>query len=1325
MTLAADQRNAFEQASRGYPFPVAVACRRFLDSPPKDDWQEWERLSRDVLPAVLQYLSHLLLSDLVATERKPPRLFHRIESILSRPLTGHYVGFLRDTAVYYRDENLVCAVPELISFVLAADADCSLTGDGKPLLGTLVDYRNLWAHGRPENTKVTAEIVEVIRRLTTRLLEEIRFLTRYPLQLGDGPALMGSELPELPKESMPLVVITAGAVPLRPLLLKLKGSDLAQLDEADLSGMRLGYRGSSGYTRLQKKDLKSGDGAKLFEEMKALVSRVRAVDAVLESPDWTTFNERSAVVTDRVLALYEEMRKYVPRWYVPRPGWHGPEGLFRKFLDSDRSLLAISGVQGTGKSALAANLAAEAREAGHAVLFINAQRFTFADVSWTGTPYPGYFASLLHYSSPFDRPAFARILKTAEPGKQVVLFIEAINEVDGIESKWNRFRAMELLLEWLVSIAQPGLKVVLSFRVDAYEEYEYLQAEELPPTLGSIAYPGNHPTQRWVIELEPFDEAQAEALFHHLQKEPQFGMAPAMSWEEIRRGLGEHLAEFTDNPLLFTILLRVHHGVKETRTGTREELFSTYAAKLSGAAGVARRPWYRRLWGFVRNGNITPHESFLKVLLEKMAEVGNSALPLESLGPMRTARDRRLLAFVRDPSSTAYQDLLDGGLLVEEKVEVEQADGSRTSTRLGFVSELMGSALACIERKVKRRGAFRKLVLALVGLWIVLPLCLRLGMSIHFHYGRWGHTGFPWLSSFLLSSTWKTFCPWYLVLGASVSVLFAALTAAEIKISVPAEALGLLESGAYSKQNNAGVRLLAVSAITGVATVVLISLVTLLCNVEPSLPLVAAGLGAILCQSWVLGHIHLFMYAGGSLAVPQRLSRRTNRNLVEVYRGGHLRKTRAGFAVIGLASVLIAIAWNRLEIPPQAPPANLPVAMSLDDLRQGRLIRGYAVGMSSLSLFGDGAPLWLGLGLVLGVLALCIGGVLLVPALSWAEGRPPRHAVHAWRKTAVLTTLAVLASAGMGFLLDWSWRHQRPRPMAEVSRLTSELRRSGVVLKESMFTADDYGRVEQLELRQRTTSNSVCKVVSRLRHLKVLILPDSTRGVVDLSGMHALERLEGPAAALRGLSRPPLSGLNLLGDTDFATIAGSPTVRDLGLMSTFRGAELLPEKFPLLSSISFDDSVMGNDPVDIPLVWQNQVLSVRGDASPQLKWLRPSHAAAIVSLAKPPSEDTQNMDLLTRLWLPSLAWNPLVLRHAPHLRWLILSSSRMDLVPLAWWGSLREVVEQSLPELGSLDIVVDGMPKHAAVGRDKVLKLLDSIVKDPQGLGLKPLVRRG
>ena len=694
-------KKRLEEGAASFPHPIAAACRRYLAAA-ADPWRQWESLSRDALQSALHYLAHLLLSDLVALGQRPPHLYHRIQSILGRPMAGHYVGFLRETARYYREAKLAGAFPELIEFLLAAEVDASLLGDGRALLGLLVDYRNLWAHGKIDDPAAIERNVEHVGGLTERLLRELRFLERYPLAYEDGRSLMGSAPATLDATARPLVVITAGGRSLRPLLLKLRGADLVLLEEADVQNMKLGFRGGISYHRFTKKHLRSGDAARVFEELKDLLARVRSDEAVLPRPDWDSFRERASVLTDRTLSRYVDMRKYVPEWYVPRPEWEGEASVFRRFMDSDRTLLAISGVQGTGKSALVCRLANECRDEGNAVLFINAQRFTFADVTWSENPFPDYFARHLHYESGFDAEGLRRLVKSAPPTKRVVLFVDAINEVDGIETKWNRFRAMELMLEWICDVACPGLKIVLSFRLDAYEEFGYLERDEVPGRIDGVAWPGTNPSKRWVTDLVPFDDAQARSLYEKLQGQPQHGMAPAMAWPEIESGLGDELGEFSSNPLLFLVFLRSHHLATSVVTRDRDELFTRYAARLTGADEAAKRPWWRRMISFLIDGNVTRKERFLADMIDRMAVEGGAAFLVERLEPARNARDRRLAAAIDSPDNPAFVDLREGGLVAEEKIEVVR-DGEETVTRrITFVGELMATAMRGVELKVRR-----------------------------------------------------------------------------------------------------------------------------------------------------------------------------------------------------------------------------------------------------------------------------------------------------------------------------------------------------------------------------------------------------------------------------------------------------------------------------------------------------------------------------------------------------------------------------------------------------------------------------------------------
>ena len=558
------------EAATRYPFPIAYACRRLVDKPPADLWLEWETLSRDVLQAVLHFLSHILLTNLVNTGRQPAHLYHRIQAILSQPTAGHYVGFLRETARYYQSEGLDSTMPELIELLLASEVTKEvLEEENKPLIGLLVEYRNLWAHGRVSDESILTETVDRVRTLTEKLLESLEFLTRYPLELEDGRDLMGADPPALTREPS-LVFVGVGKHERRevwPLLLKLRDQDLLLLEDHDLRRLKVAYRGSETYRRLTKRQTRSGEGAKLVEDLAGLLKRVRAVEAVLPHPDWGTFRERASVVTELTLSQYEDRRKYVPELFVPRPAWEAEGNTFDEFLRSERSLLTISGVQGTGKSALVAHLARRCLDDDHAVLLVNAQRFTYSEVSHSGNPFSLFFANLLHYDCSLDGKAFGRILKMGPKDRKGVIFIDAINEVEGLGVRWNRFRAFELVLDWIAGIAQPGLKVVLSFRLDAYEEFGYPQADTLPETLESFAFPGDNARHGWVTDLEPFGEAEARVLFEKHQADDEYGMAPAMSWSDILAGLADDLGAITENPLIFSIFLKSHHRATTVRTG--------------------------------------------------------------------------------------------------------------------------------------------------------------------------------------------------------------------------------------------------------------------------------------------------------------------------------------------------------------------------------------------------------------------------------------------------------------------------------------------------------------------------------------------------------------------------------------------------------------------------------------------------------------------------------------------------------------------------------------------------------------------------------------
>jgi len=155
----------FGKKSLLFPYPISSSLNKYSVTVFRDPLEEWEFLSVRILHPVLMYLSHMLLSDLVSTGCQPSHLYHRIQDVLSRPMMGHYAGFLRETARYYRAEGMNSRVPELIGFLVASDVDCTILGEGRALLGELVEYRNLVADGRIDNARMVGDCLSKGKRL--------------------------------------------------------------------------------------------------------------------------------------------------------------------------------------------------------------------------------------------------------------------------------------------------------------------------------------------------------------------------------------------------------------------------------------------------------------------------------------------------------------------------------------------------------------------------------------------------------------------------------------------------------------------------------------------------------------------------------------------------------------------------------------------------------------------------------------------------------------------------------------------------------------------------------------------------------------------------------------------------------------------------------------------------------------------------------------------------------------------------------------------------------------------------------------------------------
>jgi hypothetical protein len=1288
-----------------YPYPIAAACRKLRETIFQDAWEEWEVLSRDVLQAVLKYCAHLLLSDLAAAEQRPPLLYHRIQSILSRPMAGHYVGFLRETALHYRREGVRSAVPELIAFVLASEVE----GE-EQLLAQLVSYRNVWAHGRVDDEAVIGKSLDHIRRLTAELLERLRFLADYRLVVGDASPLMGASPEELGEREDLTAAVVVGETVVRPLLLKLAGTDLVMLEDADLQGGRLVYRGHSTYRRFTKKQLNAGEPSRILDDLRALLRRVRAETALLPRPDWETFRERSAVVTDRTLSSYQDIGKYNADTYISRPQWDGDDGVLDRFLSSDRGVLAVAAEQGCGKSALMAHLADRARSAEHAVLFLNAQRLTYADPA-ADDPVAVYLADLLHFEGGLGGDSMRRLTKAAPQGERVVFLFDAVNEVDGLSPRWNRFRVMEKLLEWARRVADAGGKVILTFRANAYLPYGYLVPEELPEGLGTLAWGQEgltHPELPWAVRLGDFTEDQARAYFECQRARPRGGMAPEMTWEHVREALGERLAYYVSNPLLLGIFLRCHHGRRTLLAVEPEDLFQRYADRLTGAASQADRPLLTRAWGWLRTGNITTKERFLADVMSKMASSGGAAFLQEDLDP-GVKRDRRLLSVMEDADETALDDLKEGGLLAVEHIETVEGDRQILSRRISFVAELASAVMSGVERKawyadrkVAAVGSVAQMAMAFAACWVILLL----GRNFLFA------NSLPREFVLAFGDPRAGLFDMVAFTVASVMVLVASILTAKdvlVLLSCPSGralsawddplARGTLQSMSrdvdrtmWATIQRAAIVILPVALGSGALSVAHLG------EPDTALLLFAAALWALLAfvgclLSWIaippLGARFMRL---GLEPYPPRMIRTVSRLVLEHGSPDLARSDRREIldrlAILGIGLIVAtAFVVSQPAAPPVQPAWSTGAfyAQSMQTLANFQIewarawlpltLYGLAVGAPALMLLSSG--FWLRFAMV----PRFHRGLLADPVL----GDNARARRLLGRVVVAFAVVPAIALSAYG----WSLRN----PAGDFSALAPkvrEIRRDESEQVTGLVVTSDLGE-DELE------------ALYALPALRELVLAPQVRTPLDVSKLPALRVLSAHRDAIGSLEGAGLYRLVILDSDGTWDFARGNSVKRLRLEGDAPRLGSLSQAFPALVGLELDETVVAGLGDELPHWSLNAKLTVHCAQPTRLDWLSPHHELFILRIAGEIDDGARHLDRLQRLEIDAGAIAPATLARAENLRWLVV---RFHEGADPDW--LREVagVLENLEALEYLDVVGRPSSEQIAALRTAVPKVL-------------------
>lgn len=1367
-----EARKIFEAVVAEYPQPLAKACSDYLETGHRDPWEEWAVLSRDVLTATLHYLSHIALAELAASERKVPELLYWIEKLLKRPLTGQYLGFLRETTRYFQDHELSGSIPELFDFLRRSELEKTLTEEGKGLLELLVAYRNQWAHGKVSRDAVAEKSVAEVRRLTALLLAELAFLKRYPLENEAGAPLMGVAVPKEAGVDEASTIRLRGAASLRPLMLKVRQGQIALLEQVDFNRLRLAYRSPAGSHKFSRKDLEKKEAGRVIEELRGIYDKVRSLQGQMERLDYGQFCERAALVTDGTLADYQQIGKYDPRTYVPRSEWAGDDGLLAGFLRSDKTLLALDGAQGSGKSAQLAFIADQCRRENCPVLFVNAQRFSFFEVAYRSeNPFPRHFATLLNVTRLVDS-ADTLTARKGQGTQPTVIIIDGINEIDGWDGKWNRFRAMEELLHWVVTMAHPRLKIICGFRLEAYQEYGYLKTTDLPPGLEAVAWQAESDTD-WTVRLAPFALSDARRLFERLQERPEDGLSPSFSWDEMVVQMGDSLEVFAANPLLFRIFLRAHHGQAVVLGHEPEVLFRSYIDQLTGREAARRRPWWLKLFAFLRNGGVTPRERLLADVVKVASATGGMGFQVEDLNEKK---NRRLLRALEDPRESGFETLCDAQVLSEESFQLRDAQGEEQGKRrVSYVAEALERVLREVQERTDRLHSFSSMFgMVAMALLMLAGAIFLMGKQLEMAYAQKAQEG-QMEAPFRAAAQLDYAALFDRTLGSYVSAT----------IEMTATVFGLLlcflvlhegfKRYAYLRR---GVLALSVHhRIWGKFLAILFRPVT--AGVLPLLAafffyalVVPAGLGpewvhafdrkvaAVfyfdlfslllgLLVFYLLGVLftvyrpgvvpNCMMFQRACLGYPRRLVRYILEDYLRVFGPEENRRQWRIKWIPTLKALLLTYALTGLVFLFAVFVNGNPEATAAQDSNWFRIFQlGQRSAYTVSNTWAILVPVILILPLFSAALLFSMPSVRDLMIRAREQLQRPRNFAPYRMQLLALSYYYGFALLGLGTLLVCGFwlSAQQERSTAAEQAAVRELREQ--LPDEELFTQ---GYV--LDLAQLQRSIPVDRI-SALAHLSELYLPRNFVGTIDVSRFKDLQVLSGPADAFTGWP-----GLDPLYRTDPNGKEGN-RLRTLvlfdpgsmldaefeGILSTERleihgqctNLDALGDSFPALVTLSIDARHASLVSAAAIGERKNLVIELRGETSPQLDWLTSEHADCIIRLMTPIGQKSQNLQYLERLFMPVDGFDPEILKECVALRWLHFEMPETP--STEWLQALRRVIDSELPRLETLEFskkLASGplgrtpefsryKPHYLAKGRDDMRQLLDLMASEPSAL---------
>ncbi len=613
------------------------------------------QLLKDVFLNVLKYLGLITATEYLRSDFRSRTINQLFREKLYQPQFGHWNHFIRETLVFLNEQNHSFLVPELSEAYYALEVqkkapryslEIQYTDDFGEIqtvkqdvtaISGLINFRNRYiGHSVTLSDHKSNEVFETYFPILKDLLRAIDFCVKYPMiKFNEGQSWLlhgctikpTENIIEAPGEhqSLWLQISEEKQMPLIPFLILPKKYIAGVLDNVEMfvyeqfTGKRIVY-----FSPEKEKGETAGEVVRILNEM--LEMKSREVPVSISDISFEKLKAVFAETSENHINDLTRERKVVEGIYQPR---EENELNLRNFVKGRQPVYFLAAEAGSGKTNLLAEMYRQfGQQMQHTSLLIRAIRMQSSQLE----------SELKHILNiiPDDDLAASNLLKT-DPENPIVILIDGMNEHTEPEV------LLESTMQFVKKANNPGLKVVISWRINSPDDYPRLDNHYEP-----LLYNGG---QREVAAdsqvnilmtyaglLQPLNRIELGKAWEFYAKHKSKQFKPRFALEDLELRNREFSKQLS-NPLLLRIFM---------------ELFSNKPLPKTQQALHIWNNWYRQL-----EEQVPGAQQILEQIALEMMKQAKTVLDIDTL------YDHPLLGQqLRDLSiDNPYQKLIIRGVL--------------------------------------------------------------------------------------------------------------------------------------------------------------------------------------------------------------------------------------------------------------------------------------------------------------------------------------------------------------------------------------------------------------------------------------------------------------------------------------------------------------------------------------------------------------------------------------------------------------------------------------------------------------------------------------